>query len=273
MISHIQSAVSGFSYPFRGVKMMATRPTLWPFVAIPIAINTFVYGIGFWFITSRFGQWLNALINRGEEWYWAFLFYLLVIVLGGMLLVVAGYTFTIVGNLMLSPFNDLISERVERMHTGVSDDAPFNLSRVIAGAVRAFATAARRLGLYLLGFLSLLLLLLIPGAGIPLYGVAVTIYSMFFLAWEFFDYPMDRHFFDYGMKKSTAFGNLATFLGFGAGTWLLIIIPFLGLLMIPACVIGATLLFCELRQRSLLPLSPIEAAKPVGPVTPVKAGQ
>jgi CysZ protein len=255
MIGFVSSAFSGFSHPFRGVKFLIGRPRLWPFVAIPVGVNIVLYSAAAWFFSTRIGDWLNLLIDRGEGWYWAALFYVLATLALLLLLIFASYTFTLVGNLILSPFNDLISERVEWMVNGRPDETKFNLSQVMSGALRAFTTALGRLTLYLGGFLALLLLLLFPPVGTAIYAVVAPLYSLFFLAWEFFDYPMDRHGFDFKRKRKFALANSGAFLGFGAATWLLTIIPFLGLILLPACVIGATLHYCEMQNKGLIPAS------------------
>lgn len=253
MTGFISSAAAGFSHPFKGVSFIMGKPRLWPFIAIPVGINVVLYGFSAWFVFSNLGGWINELIDRGEGFWWSVAFYLLATLASLVILIIGGYTFTLVGNLILSPFNDLISERVEWMVSGKPDGAAFSLKEVVGGALKAFLTALGRLGLYLGGFLALLLLLPIPVVGTMLYAVLAPLYSLFFLSWEFFDYPMDRHGFNFKRKRTLAFGNKGAFLGFGAATWLLTIIPFLGLILLPACVVGATLHFCRMREEGLLP--------------------
>ena len=72
------------------------------------------------------------------------------------------------------------------------------------------------------------------------------------------DFPADAHKPLYPTRirfiefNEVAFRNITTILGFGGGTALLLLIPLVGLIIIPACVTGATLLFCDLRDGGLL---------------------
>jgi len=252
----------GFFYPYRGFKFLFAHPRLLGYVAIPFAINTVLYTAVVWFTGSRFGNWVNALVPRGDAWYWNLLSYALWVVFAAVLFLVVVYTFTLVGNLILAPFNDLLSEKVEWVYTGQQLEEPFRLGALLADMKRSLLAELGRLALFGTGFLLLLTLNLLPGLGTAAYGPAVTVYTLFFLGWEYFDYSMERSHFGFRVKRRTAWRNLTVFLSFGAGTALLLLIPLLNFLAIPACVSGATLLFCDLRVAGRVPQVAGETAPP-----------
>ncbi len=253
MSSLVPTPVNGFRYPLKGASFLARHPSLWPHVALPALLTALLYGGAAWLFFTRVGAFVDGFVQRGEAWYWALLYYLLMGFLGAVFLFITAYTYVLVGSLLFSPFADAYVARVERLATGHKDERPFNFSETIAGAGRAFVSALKRILLYLGGFALLFVLFLIPGIGQLLYALLVFPYTMFFLAWEFFDYPMDWRGYDFAAKRKAAFGNLGSFLGFGLGSWLVLLIPLLGLITVPACVAGATLFQIDLEAAGRLP--------------------
>jgi len=252
----------GFFYPYRGFKFLFTHPGLLGYVAVPFAINTILYTGVVWFAGSRFGRWVDSLVPTGDAWYWSLLSYGLWVVFAAVLFLIVVYTFTLVGNLVLAPFNDLLSEKVESAYTGQRFEEPFRLGAFLADVKRSLLAELGRLALFGAGFLLLLALNLIPGLGTAVYGPVITVYTLFFLGWEYFDYSMERSRFGFGVKRRTAWRNVTVFLSFGAGTALLLLIPLLNFLAIPACVTGATLLFCDLRVAGRVPQDTGSASPP-----------
>ncbi len=241
-------AAGAFFYPFRGLRFLTRHPRLVGLVAVPVAINTLLFGLFAWFAGSRFGQWLDRMLPQGEGWWWALLYYLAAFVGAVILLVVIVYAFALVGNLILAPFNDLLSERVERIYTGTTLDEPFRLGAFVRDMGRSFQAALGRMALYLAGFGLVLALNLIPGLGSVASAVLAPLVAFFFLGWEYLDYSLERWRLPFGAKRRAVFHNAPAVVAFGCGASLLLMIPLLNLLAIPVCVVGGTLLFCDLRR-------------------------
>jgi CysZ protein len=246
------SPTSGFRYPFRGLKFLASHPRLLGYVAVPLTINTLLYSGFVWFVSSQFGGWLERLLPTGDAWYWTLLSYFLWVVFALFLMAVVIYTFTIIGNLILAPFNDLLSEKVEWVYSGRRLDQPFRLGEFLSDMKRSLKAELGRLLLFAAGFLVLLSLNLVPVFGTAAYGLLFTLYTLFFLGWEYLDYSMERSRFSFSDKRRTVGTNLPSLLGFGAAAAVLLFVPLLNLLAIPICVTGATLLFCDLRASGRL---------------------
>lgn len=256
------AGLGGFFYPFRGLRFLLRHPRLFGYVAVPLTINTLLYSLFLWFVGSRFGGWVERFVPQGDAWYWTLLSYLLWVVFGAVLLLVVIYTFTLVGTLILAPFNDLLSEKVERAYTGHRIDEPFRLRAFLADLKRSLGAELGRLALWGAGFLVLGALSLF----FPPLGTVLTVYSLFFLGWEYFDYSMERWHFPFATKRRTAVRNVAAFLSFGAGAALTLLIPLLNFVAIPVCVAGATMLFCDLSRAGRIPAE----GPPAG--TPTEAG-
>ncbi len=242
-------ALRGFFYPYHGLRFLFTHPGLLRYVAVPVVVNTLLYTALVWFAGSRFGRWVEALLPQGDAWYWTLASYALWVAFAVVLSLIVVFTFTLLGNLLLEPFNDLLSEKVETAYTGNRLKEPFRLEILLTDAGRSFTAGLRRRALYLPGFV----VLAVGSFFFPPLMAVLTVYIAFFLGWEYLDYPMDRWRLGFAAKRNTAWRNLTVFLSFGAGAYLLLLIPLLNFLAIPVCVAGATLLFCDLRAGGRLP--------------------
>jgi CysZ protein len=248
----VTGSIRGFFYPFRGLKFLFRHRSLLWYVAIPFGLNTILFGVFAWLVTSHLGGWIRKILPSGDAWYWAILFYVVVVLSVILLLLVVIYTLTMVGNIVLGPFNDMLSEKVELLYTGSSLDEPFKVTVLLADILRSLKVGIGKLLLYVGGLLALLALNLLPVIGSGLYGVLAGVYTLFFLGWEYVDYSMERWKFRFRLKVKNSFRNASAFVGFGAAASLMLFIPVINLAAIPLCVIGATLLFCDLRKQDKL---------------------
>jgi CysZ protein len=243
------------AYPLRGASFLFRHPSLWRYVAIPTLAAILLYGLAGWSFIHGVSGWTERFAQSGETWYGEVLQRLFLGVLALAYLLFTVYTYAIVNALLFAPFADGFSARVEELLTGRREDAQ-GFAGSIRGAWQSFVSAAKRLLLYFAGFCLLLVLLFVPGLGQVAYTVMALPYTMFFLAWEFLDSPMDRHGYDFAKKLSAVTRNFAGVLGFGAGAWVLFLVPLAGLFAVPACVAGSTIYFCDLRGADRLPAPP-----------------
>lgn len=203
-----------------------------------------VFSLSYFLLYYFFGDMLKGI--TGQQWYWHVLYYLVIAIAAVLLLGVFFFFFRAVASAIASPFNDILSEKTEQIATGTFMDTPFSVIQVFKDAGRSIAHSFKILGAYLCLLILLLLLFLIPGIGAPLYTAAMVLLSSYMLAYEYLSYPMDRRRLSFRQKRAFLRSNLRSSLGFGLGNLALQSIPGLNLLMIPAAVIGGTLLYLEL---------------------------
>jgi CysZ protein len=185
-------------------------------------------------------------LPSGDAWYWTILRTLLWAVGSALLAILFLLTFTVVGNVIAGPFNDLLSEKVEELVRGVQSRPSPGLREQIGAVGRTALEEVKRLAFYLLGSVVLLLWNLIPGMGQMLYAVSSGIWTLLFLALEFGDYYLLRHWIRFRSRWSHIWSQRWASLGFGAGAALLLMVPLLNLLLIPGAVAGGTLLWIRL---------------------------
>lgn len=235
----------GFLQPFRAFRFIRQHPRLYKFILIPFGINlgifslTIYYGLGFFFnVVSKY-------IPQGEAWYWFMLNYLLVAIAVLITLVLTFFTFTAVGSLISSPFNDILSEKTEEMLTGQTSDEPFVMKTFFEDAGRVLIIESKKIGLFLIGMMFLLCLNILPIIGSLLYSVLSILWTLFFLVIEYTGYVFSRKRLTFKEQRQIIRKNFALMFGFGVGVFCVLAIPFFHFLCIPLGVVGATHLLFE----------------------------
>lgn len=246
--------VTGFNYLLEGFRLMA-RPGLRLFVLIPLLINILIFALLIGATIGQFSDWIEAAIN----WLPGFLDFLrwvlwpLAVIL---ILTVVMYTFSIVANLIASPFNGLLAEKTEELLTG--QEVPG--FETIGQALMMFPKSIGREIAKLLYYIPLALLVLILSF-IPGINLAAPVLWFLLGAWmmviQYCDYPMDNHQRSFSsMKKAIAVKRL-TSTGFGIGVMAGTMVPILNFFIMPAAVCGATAYWArELKTTTELSVTP-----------------
>jgi CysZ protein len=156
-------------------------------------------------------------------------------------LLVGYFAFTLVGNLIAAPFNEVLTARIlARSGTADPDAPPRRLTWRGAGA--SVADELRQLWYVASRALPALLLFLIPGLNLaaPLVWFLV---GSWLLALEYLEYPLTETGSTFADERRLLRGDALATLAFGAGVAALMLIPVANLAAIPASVAGACLLW------------------------------
>ena len=235
----------GFFSPFHSVGLLRRNPRLLPYIIIPFLINLGVFSGAVYLGLDFFAGTVVEQLPQGEAWYWAVLYWMIWVLAVLVTAVLVFFSFTVVGNLIASPFNDLLSERTEELLSGQSHDAPFNLGQFARDAWATLVLEARKISLFVVVMLVILPLNLIPGFGNTLYSVLAVSLTLFFLCVEYLGFAMVRKRLFFREQRRFIFGHKFLMLGFGCGVMAVLAIPFFQMLCIPLAVIGATRIWCE----------------------------
>lgn len=236
--------IIGFNYLLQGLKLLL-EPGLKRYLVVPLLINFTIFSLVAWIGYSQFEALLAWLLPE-QSWY-SFLRWLLWPLFALTILLVTFYTFTVVANLIAAPFSSLLAQRVEQILTG--SPPPHGDERLLAQIGPALASELRKLGYFIIRAIPLLILFIIPGVNLfaPLLWL---LFSAWFLALEYIDYPLGNHGLGFAEQHRRMKSLRLTAIGFGGGVTLLMMIPLLNFAAMPAAVAGATLFSC--RQRQLL---------------------
>lgn len=252
--SGIRGFFKGLTYPFRGVAWLLKHRSVWPWAIVPlfvggVALLTFLTGAMFfvddlnarlvpdWAAAGLDLPWWKDL-GHGLTRFFVGLVAFLIAAAAGLLGALA--TIAVLGG----PFNEFLSEAVEKEATGQEIGEPLHWKQIMVDVSRGAAGALGRLTLWLAVYVPLALLSLIPAVGV-VFAAGAIVYSAFFLAINFSDPVLDRKRLTLREKVDYSRTHLSTHLGFGAGIFLLLLIPFAALVVTPGLVTGGTLLFLE----------------------------
>ena len=252
MISSVGGFAKGFSYPFKAGHFLISHPRLYPYVIIPFLINVIVFSLAVWLGLDFYKTTVEAMIPIGDAWYWSILYYFLwlVAVLATALLVF--FLFAIVGNLIASPFNDILSEKTEEIVTGVRRAEPFQLRQFLRESVHTLLDELLKISAFLFGMILLFLFLLLPAVGPVLYSILSVIWTALFLVVEYTGYIFTRHKLVFKDQRQFIRQQKLASVGFGTGSLCLLAIPLLQFFTIPLGVIGAVHFWRDTQSTQLL---------------------
>ncbi|HKL27190.1 MAG TPA: EI24 domain-containing protein [Desulfuromonadales bacterium] len=235
----------GFFSPFRSLSLLRRKPRLLTYILIPFLINLAVFTGAVYLGLDFFGGTVVEHIPQGDAWYWSILSWFLWVIAVLLTAVLVFFTFTVVGNLIASPFNDLLSERTEQILTGRETDEAFSLRRFFGDAGKTLLMELKKMWVFVLAMLLILPLNLLPGFGSALYTMLAIFLTLFFLSIEYLSFIMVRKHQFFNEQRRFIFARKFMMLGFSCGIMVLLAVPFLQFFCIPLAVIGATRLWCD----------------------------
>ncbi len=240
----------GFSYPLRAAKFLTKKPGLLKYLAIPFVINVLAFSLSVYFGLDMFEGLLETYAPSTEVWYGVALYYIAWTVAMLLTAVVVFFTFTVVGNLIASPFNELLSERCEDLRLGGLPEQRFALGRFWKESKNALFVEIKKLSVFVIVMLLLLAINLIPGIGSLIYAVLAPLFTLFFLVIEYLAFVLMRKQLSFAEQRRYVFKRPIMMLGFGCGVFCVLAIPLVQFFCIPLAVVGATLLWCDFPREA-----------------------
>jgi len=246
MNSVLARPLSGPAYLFEGLRMLR-QPGLRRYVVMPVLGNLLIFtlaAIGLYFgIDYAFDRWIP------EGWSW--LRWLLLPLLALGLLAFGMFAFAVLANLLLSPFLGALSAKVDELQGG--RPAPPSKG-FFKDLVEDFSVQFRRLGyglvcllgVFVLGFVPIVQLLAAP------LGVLV---SSWLLAVEYASNPLGNRRWSLADQLGLLRAHRWTVVGFGLASFALTLVPIINLVIVPASVVGITLLVRDRLNASGAPVS------------------
>ena len=226
----IKYALNGFSLIFaKGIR---------PFVVMPLLINIVVFSLGIWLARSQFDDLMATMLGWLPSWL-SWLQWLLWPLFYGLILIAVYYTFTIVANLLASPFNALLAERVEQKLHGQVIPESKGYKALIGLMGKTIGSELKKV-LYMLKWLPVLLIIsVIPGVNF-IAPFAWAVYGAWMISLQYTDYAMGNHELFFKNELVLLRKNRSMALGFGGALTLLMMIPVLNFFVMPVGVAGGT---------------------------------
>ena len=218
---------------------LLTRPELRKYLIIPLCINMVLYSIalalGYFYISDLIAQFIPTWLSWLEWLIWPLFFI--------SFSVVGFFTFTLLANLIASPFYSQLSAKTLEIISGEpSEITEQAITQVILAELK-------RMGYLVSRMLPLLILFVIPGINL----IAPFLWALFG-AWgmglEFMAYPLENQGLLFAEQKDQASSRRIGMLSFGGLTVVGLSIPVLNLIIAPAAVIGATVYIYGISARN-----------------------
>lgn len=233
----------GFWAPVNAVKLIIRSSTMLALVAVPLAINIFLYALFFHYsaqyLDTMITDWLTRMAATMPAWIVDVSRIGLKIISWLTLALVAAISFTIVSGIVSAPFNDHLSRaalkaRLKELGAtlpGVPTDLTMG---------KTIKLEIKRMIVLVLGTLVAIIIGLIPLMQIPALMLGACIVSF-----EYFGYPISQR--SEKLSSVIYFTLRHPAISLGHGTFLLLImaLPFTSVFYIPLAVVAGTSLYID----------------------------
>ena len=232
---------SGVRALFGGLGFVVTTPSVWGWALIPVVVATALFG-GASALTIWGGSELALHIVGDPSGSWGtFGVWTLRVLFWAVGLVIAFF----VAMSLAQPLSGFALDAIARKQELARGGRTWPDQPLVAGAVRSLRVSltALAIGLPVLALLALATFLFPPAAvvTIPLKSLVTGLLA----AYDLLDYPLSQR--GYSVRDRIGFmrRNFASVLGFGVATAALLLVPGVGLFLLPFGVAGATRMVLE----------------------------
>lgn len=236
--------LSGPQYLREGLKLVLS-PGLRLFVLLPLAINLILFVGLIYFAGHQFSLWVDTLMPTLPSWL-SFLSYILWPLFVLLVAFMVFFSFTMLANIIAAPFNGFLAEKVEVVVRGTMANSSAQLKAGKSSVPRTLAREMRKLGYFLPRAIGLFILSFIPVVNLiaaPLW----LLFGVWMMAIQYIDYPADNHKLGWNEMLAWLRQKRWQSMSFGGIVYLVLLVPVVNLLMMPAAVAGATLFW--VRER------------------------
>ena len=238
----IRGGVAALVYGFSRL----TEPHIRSFVIIPLVINIAVLTVLVWLLAGQYGQLVDAAVGWLPGWL-DFLSFLLWPLFAIMVLFGLFFSFTFLTNLIASPFNAFLAERIQKeLEPGSLPEGQWSdFWRLVPSSIgrelqKIRYSVPRLAALFVLSFIPVINLLT------PFLGL---LFSSWLCAVQYCDFAADNEQVSFPSLRATLAGYRREALTFGAAVSLLTLVPIVNSVVMPAAVIGGTRLWLSCRPR------------------------
>jgi CysZ protein len=243
----LQDITAGANYVWRGVKIFYSTPAYWKYTVVPLFVLLALYLSGMYLLLWHFVPWTYHLLPSptvcGESL--KFLIYPLrwliafSLGIGGLLLILT--TISTLYEMISAPFFEYLVINVEKREYGITTSEPgwretwaFTRQTLLFSAISL-----------LYGMLLLVLSWLLPVAG-AIFMALVMGYRLGISC--LFCSAFNRRIGVRGLRIAAA-GDRNALIGFGVLAYLLLLIPFSAIVLLPGFAVGGVCLFNERLYR------------------------
>ncbi len=231
-VGHFSDFRQALCAPAQGIALFFRNPRLiiWPL--IPLLIAMVIDGTALGALVPWIRNRIELLLPQGT-WYWSAVGWTVDAVLNLVFFIFAALLFVITYVAVSGPFNEFLSERIERIRSTA------RLPETAPGILGPLVDGLRQAALLTVLALPALLLTLIPLIGPPLFAL----WTILLLGFSFYEIPLSRRGIPFSEKRKLARRRIGAIMGLGTAVFVLSIVPLGQILFMPSFVAGGTLVF------------------------------
>tara|TARA_R110001592_G_scaffold362937_1_gene678932 strand:+ start:3267 stop:4010 length:744 start_codon:yes stop_codon:yes gene_type:complete len=245
-MKHNSVPLSGPDYLRQGWQRVR-QPGLRRFVIIPLLLNLAVFAALIGWGVRQFNIWMAQLMATVPGWL-SFIEWLLWPLFALLVLLVLFFGFSIVANLIASPFYGFLAEKVAEKERG-EVSPPTSLRDIMLVVPHSVGRELRKIGYYLPRLLILLLLSFVPVVNL-VSSPLLMLFGVWMMAVQYIDFQADNDQVSFIDMLRWMRGRRMLSLGFGLPVYVGMLIPLINLLVMPSAVAGSTLLWVRERGQS-----------------------
>jgi CysZ protein len=239
----------------RGAQLLLL-PQFRPYILVPLLINIVLFIILTGYLIANFNSAIDAMLDFLPGWDWVkwlvnILLWFIWPLFAALVMMIYGYTFNLMTNIIAAPFYGLLAEKIENhLIDGEIESEP--LAQMIP---RTILRELLKLWYFISrGFvLALLSLMLI---WVPLLNMIVPLLWLLWGAWsmaiQYNDYPADNHKTPFTKLRQWLASEKLTSYSFGGLVMLAGMIPLVNIFAMPIAVAGATVNWVERGKNQCL---------------------
>jgi CysZ protein len=236
----------GMGALFEGLGFVVATPAVWPLAVVPVLVALVLVGgcgaLGIWGAIA----FANHLVPGGSGALAAIGSFVLKLLLGAVAVALGG----VVAMALAQPLSGFALERIARLQEQRLGGRAWPNEKLLPGMLRSMQVTFTALifGLPILSLLFVVTFFFPPAAvvTVPLKFVVTAL----MIAWDFLDYPLSVRGTTVGGRLRFMGTHFTSVLGFGIASGCLLLVPGIGLLLLPVGVAGATRLV--VREERLL---------------------
>jgi CysZ protein len=240
--------MSGFAYLTQGAGFLL-QSGMKRFVLIPFVANCIVFIILTLWLINHFASIQAGFAGLFPDWGW--LSYIVAFLSGifiFIVLLIYGYSFTVLTNIIAAPFYGRLAEKLEERITGKAVPAESISSMILRTLRREMVKLFYFISRGFLVFFGLFFL-----SFIPLLNLFVPLIALLWGTWvmtlQYIDYPADNHQLPFYTLRNRLKSQRFSSIGFGGTIMVCSMIPVVNIVIMPIAVAGGTLFWInELRQ-------------------------
>ncbi len=233
--------LTGSSYLRAGWHAM-WQPGLRRYVVIPALLNTLLLISLIGWAGHGFNTLLEQLLGTLPDWL-GFLQWLLWPLFAILLLLVLFFTFSILANLIGSPFYAVLAEKLAQQRRGEAPQ-PGHWQSWLWLIPHSIGRELAKLAYYLPRLVGLLLLSLLPVVNLVVTPL-LLVFGVWVMAVQYLDYQADNDGISLNEQLDWMRQRRTLMMSFGLPVYLGSLIPLINVMIMPAAVAGSTLLWVE----------------------------